>query len=183
MADIVEIRSYNLKPGHREEFHRLFTEETCPMLKRWKVDVVAFGPSPQDNFSYYLIRRYNDLSDLEQSQEDFYGSDFFFQAEGGIRDGRVTGVQTCALPISQPFVLATQPVIVEGAAHRHRHLRELEGLSEIVVGALPHRRDGRLQGAEGRHEDHARGVPEIGRASRRERGYVKGVRGQRQGEQ
>src|SRR5690348_18017247 len=27
---------------------------------------------------------------------------FFFQAEDGIRDGRVTGVQTCALPISNP---------------------------------------------------------------------------------
>src|SRR5690348_17759440 len=27
---------------------------------------------------------------------------FFFQAEDGIRDGRVTGVQTCALPISHP---------------------------------------------------------------------------------
>src|SRR5438309_12112931 len=29
---------------------------------------------------------------------------FFFQAEDGIRDGTVTGVQTCALPIS-PFRL------------------------------------------------------------------------------
>src|SRR6266487_683114 len=28
------------------------------------------------------------------------GPCFFFQAEGGIRGGRVTGVQTCALPIS-----------------------------------------------------------------------------------
>src|SRR5258708_20331842 len=27
---------------------------------------------------------------------------FFFQAEDGIRDDLVTGVQTCALPISQP---------------------------------------------------------------------------------
>src|SRR5437660_9721609 len=27
---------------------------------------------------------------------------FFFQAEDGIRDGHVTGVQTCALPISNP---------------------------------------------------------------------------------
>src|SRR5437870_6827104 len=27
---------------------------------------------------------------------------FFFQAEDGIRDGHVTGVQTCALPISVP---------------------------------------------------------------------------------
>src|SRR6266487_3551816 len=30
---------------------------------------------------------------------------FFFQAEDGIRDGRVTGVQTCALPISPPWPL------------------------------------------------------------------------------
>src|SRR5690348_18349050 len=28
-----------------------------------------------------------------------YHALFFFQAEDGIRDGRVTGVQTCALPI------------------------------------------------------------------------------------
>src|SRR5690348_18323675 len=30
---------------------------------------------------------------------------FFFQAEDGIRDGRVTGVQTCALPISPQKML------------------------------------------------------------------------------
>src|SRR6266487_6081220 len=30
---------------------------------------------------------------------DLVASFFFFQAEDGIRDGRVTGVQTCALPI------------------------------------------------------------------------------------
>src|SRR5689334_24342270 len=29
---------------------------------------------------------------------------FFFQAEDGIRDGTVTGVQTCALPICTPSV-------------------------------------------------------------------------------
>src|SRR5690625_6363924 len=32
---------------------------------------------------------------------------FFFQAEEGIRDGHVTGVQTCALPISRVFSLPT----------------------------------------------------------------------------
>src|SRR6266487_2603566 len=30
---------------------------------------------------------------------------FFFQAEDGIRDGRVTGVQTCALPISDVVLM------------------------------------------------------------------------------
>src|SRR5438876_7498220 len=32
-----------------------------------------------------------------------YSFFFFFQAEDGIRDGRVTGVQTCALPIYRNF--------------------------------------------------------------------------------
>src|SRR5437870_6169025 len=35
-------------------------------------------------------------------------SNFFFQAEDGIRGGHVTGVQTCALPIS---VLTTRPQV------------------------------------------------------------------------
>src|SRR5260370_29012145 len=38
------------------------------------------------------------------------GRFFFFQAEDGIRDSSVTGVQTCALPISEYFIDGTQPV-------------------------------------------------------------------------
>src|SRR5207253_6109521 len=34
---------------------------------------------------------------------------FFFQAEDGIRDGHVTGVQTCALPISSRSFLFSAP--------------------------------------------------------------------------
>src|SRR5258708_8955846 len=35
---------------------------------------------------------------------------FFFQAEDGIRDDLVTGVQTCALPISSLIALARPPL-------------------------------------------------------------------------
>src|SRR5438093_12251209 len=38
------------------------------------------------------------------------GFDFFFQAEDGIRDWSVTGVQTCALPISQSVGAQPAPV-------------------------------------------------------------------------
>src|SRR5689334_24690233 len=37
---------------------------------------------------------------------------FFFQAEDGIRDGTVTGVQTCALPISELATLSIALVVV-----------------------------------------------------------------------
>jgi hypothetical protein len=75
MNRFVEIRSYNLKPGTRPEFHRLVMEHSLPMLQRWRVDVVACGPSPHDDTSYYLIRAYASLEDRERSQDAFYGSD------------------------------------------------------------------------------------------------------------
>jgi len=75
MGLFVEIRSYNLKPGTRREFHRLFVEEPLPMLNRWKVDVVRYGASPHNEDSYYLIRAHASLEDREQSQGAFYGSD------------------------------------------------------------------------------------------------------------
>ena len=74
MKRLVEIRSYNLKAGHRGEFHRLVLEESYPLLKKWHVDVIDFGPSPHDENSYYLIRAYRDLADRTASQEAFYGS-------------------------------------------------------------------------------------------------------------
>src|SRR5439155_9017970 len=42
---------------------------------------------------------------------------FFFQAEDGIRDGHVTGVQTCALPISWREIQWAQRAV---AADGHR---------------------------------------------------------------
>ena len=72
---IVEIRGYNLKPGARAEFQRLASEQAVPMLKRWDVDVVAHGPSPHDDTTYFLIRAYDGLADRQQSQDAFYGSD------------------------------------------------------------------------------------------------------------
>jgi len=40
---LLEIRSYNLKPGGRERFHERFVRDSLPLLHRWKVDVVAYG--------------------------------------------------------------------------------------------------------------------------------------------
>jgi len=75
MNHFLEIRSYNLKPGSRDEFHRLFMEEAMPLLKRWNVDVVSYGPSLHDENSYYLMRRYDSLDQREESENAFYGSD------------------------------------------------------------------------------------------------------------
>src|SRR5438876_12199678 len=69
---------------------------------------------------------------------------FFFQAEDGIRDGRVTGVQTCALPIS---VQGDERCLTQPAPSSKQHGRTFFW---IVSGARSKKR----------HE-----VIEIGRAS------------------
>jgi ketosteroid isomerase-like protein len=71
---VLEIRSYNLKVGTREQFHDLFVREALPLLRRWKVDVVAFGPSLHDQDTYFLVRAFTSLEDRERSEDAFYGS-------------------------------------------------------------------------------------------------------------
>src|SRR5256884_5387422 len=61
---------------------------------------------------------------------------FFFQAEDGIRDVAVTGVQTCALPIYLVREQARDPGI--GGLHHELHLRLV---IEEALGQDPRQRD------------------------------------------
>lgn len=74
MSAVIEIRTYKLVPGTGAEFHRIFVEESLPMLQRWGVEVVAFGLSLDDEDSFCLIRAYPSPEELQRSQDAFYGS-------------------------------------------------------------------------------------------------------------
>lgn len=75
MEKIIEIRTYNLKPGKREEFHKLFVEVAMPILKRWRIEIVSYGKSMHDKNTYYLARDYNSVQHMNQSEDAFYGSE------------------------------------------------------------------------------------------------------------
>src|SRR5699024_11270936 len=86
---------------------------------------------------------------------------FFFQAEDGIRDRNVTGVQTCALPIWE---------LADGAWTLHEGSLDLVvGLRQLAAGAVE-LRDGTVTLSEGADE-------QIGRASCRERVTAAGAGG------
>jgi len=72
---VLEIRSYNLKPGTRAAFHALFLREALPLLQRFRVNVVAYGPSLHDRDSYFLMRAFASVEERERSEDAFYGSD------------------------------------------------------------------------------------------------------------
>lgn len=86
---VVEIRSYNLKPGTRDGFHKRFVDQALPMLHRFKVDVVAYGPSLADADSYVLIRGFPSIEARQKSEDAFYGSDEWKQ---GIREATLADI-------------------------------------------------------------------------------------------
>jgi hypothetical protein len=75
MTRILEIRTYNLHPGTRDDFHALVVEHSLPMLERWKMDVVGYGGSAHDDDTYYLMRSFASLADRDAQEDAFYGSD------------------------------------------------------------------------------------------------------------
>src|SRR5690606_41078890 len=93
----------------------------------------------------------------------YYSVGFFFQAEDGIRDFHVTGVQTCALPIyrdADRVALGTQQLV------QPRRRQSLLG-RRPARGLLQQRGDARADGLA--HRPRPRLRLEIGRASCRER--------------
>src|SRR5256885_10957091 len=86
---------------------------------------------------------------------------FFFQAEDGIRDYKVTGVQTCALPIYQGHagrafraVQADELVLLRrGKAPRQRMLARSQHVDGEMAGALEIADAGRLARQAPQHQD------------------------------
>ena len=72
---ITEIRIYKFKENSSENFIKVFTEQSLPMMKRWKINVVDYGFSLIDKESFYLIRNYESVAQRKESQDAFYGSD------------------------------------------------------------------------------------------------------------
>src|SRR5205823_10325030 len=89
---------------------------------------------------------------------------FFFQAEDGIRDKLVTGVQTCALPILQGLQQIQQetlqkltPVLSEAQLKKFQTLQELH--HEMMHHEMMHEHFGRSEERRVGKECRSRGWP------------------------
>src|SRR6266702_4889880 len=70
---------------------------------------------------------------------------FFFQAEDGIRDGHVTGVQTCALPISGDLKARGDRIVAAYEQSIVKPIERLKAPPEIADQAAELRRIARQQ--------------------------------------
>src|SRR5207248_4630542 len=96
-----------------------------------------------------------------------------FQAEDGIRDRTVTGVQTCALPISEEARMTRPPFHADqvGSLLRPPELREARS-AKVSPEELKEVEDRCIARAVKRQEEIGLQSIKIGRASCRERGEL-----------
>src|SRR6266508_1233070 len=85
--------------------------------------------------AYYVLNCYFSFFFKKKDASDRHA--FFFQAEDGIRDGHVTGVQTCALPISHRRGQGRSPELVsvaqvEGLSKRYGSVQALDRVDVVV---------------------------------------------------
>lgn len=91
---ILEIRTYRLKPGTRDEFVRVMRDESLPLLTEFGIRVVDAGPSLVDEDGHeeaYLIRAFDSLAHRDEQEEAFYGSDAW---RSGPREAIVSRIDT-----------------------------------------------------------------------------------------
>jgi hypothetical protein len=72
---LIEILTLDIKPGRRDEFHKVYETRSLPLLNKWGFEVLAYGPSLHDANSYYVIRSFKSLEDRQKSEDAFYNSD------------------------------------------------------------------------------------------------------------
>jgi hypothetical protein len=75
MSRIIEIRVLTLKPGMRATFHQLYVAQALPLLIKWQMDVVRYGPSLHDDNTYCVIRSFDSLDARQQIEDAYYASD------------------------------------------------------------------------------------------------------------
>jgi UDP-glucose 4-epimerase len=74
MERLMELRFRKLKSGSGATFHSLVSETSVPLMHAAGMVVVAYGQSLHDPNHYYLMRTYDNLEQLQASQEVFFSS-------------------------------------------------------------------------------------------------------------
>jgi hypothetical protein len=100
---VLEIRSYNLKPGTREDFNTL-VEQTILLLKQYKIEVVAYGPSMHDETSYFLMRSFASKEERDLLEDAFYGSDDWKKGNREQVLAKIESYTTVVIPASKAMI-------------------------------------------------------------------------------
>jgi len=95
----IEILTITLHPGKREEFHRTYIKESLPIQKKWEINVATHGFSQHDENSYYVVRYFKSLEDLQKKEDEFYNSDDWKKGPRSKILGMIDHISTIVIPV------------------------------------------------------------------------------------
>jgi hypothetical protein len=105
-TSVLDIRTYRIVPGGREEFLRIMADEAVPMLRRYGVEVVAFGPAVQDDNHAFLMRFFDSIEERKRQLERFYGSEEWLTRHDPRVMPLIETYHTVVLPASREIATA-----------------------------------------------------------------------------
>jgi NIPSNAP len=97
---VLDLRTYRIAPGGREEFDRAFREGALPMLRRYGIEVVGYGPSVVDDEHYYLARAFSSPAEREELLGAFYGSEEWKSGYDEVVKRLVVGFHLLVIPLT-----------------------------------------------------------------------------------
>ena len=104
MEEIIDILILNIKPGQLSTFDQLYRDLALPVLKKWNVQVIAFGPSIHEEDNYMVIRSYKSLDDRQKSQDSYYESEDWRSGPREIILSFVKSYSTVVIPANDDLI-------------------------------------------------------------------------------
>lgn len=74
---IVEVRSYRIKPGHRDEFIQLFESRAVPALRQYGMQIVGPLLDVENPNKFVFLRSFPSLEERDRMKDAFYGSELW----------------------------------------------------------------------------------------------------------
>ena len=105
---VLDLRTYQLVPGGGEDFDSIFCERALPMLERFEIEVLRYGPSLEDADLYFLMRIFPSVTHRNEQLDAFYGSDEWRQNH---RDDVLALIET-----HHTLIIRLPPTIRQGVA-------------------------------------------------------------------
>lgn len=103
---LVELRLFKLRPGTRDEFHRISRDGTIPLMRECGITVLAHGPSLNEEDAYYLVRLFpSEQARTELSQSLYARPEWDANYDAPVMD-MIDDYHTVVMPASAAVIEA-----------------------------------------------------------------------------
>lgn len=102
---IVEVRSYRIKPGRRDEFIQFFETRAVPALRERGMKIIGPMLDVENPNKFVFLRGFPSLEERDRMKEDFYESELWKNELEGIAMPMIDSYDVILCETSAGFIL------------------------------------------------------------------------------